>query len=155
MVHVNHRDCSLETCVTCELSHLCLILGHWKVCLCCSASLVDGSSVKCVCCFFFSIVITKGNGFPHSRNLQTHKGLVSFDISQSTKSCCMLLVQQHSHEESACFNSSSVKLHKPNNALGYRAQWTLKSSSKTAIEAERWHTCALHLPVGRKNVTPR
>ncbi len=122
VVHVYHRDCSLGSCVTCELSHLCLILTHWKVCLCFSASLVNGSSVKCVCCFFFSIVITKGNGFSHSRNLQGCMGLVSFDRSHSTKSCCVLLVQQHSHEESACFNSGTVKLHKPNIVLGYRAQ---------------------------------
>jgi hypothetical protein len=135
-VHASHRDCSLGSCVTCELSHLCLILAHWKVCLCCSASLVDGSSIKCVCCFFFSIVITKGNGFSHSRNLQGCKGLVSFDRSHSTNACCMLPVQQHSHEESACFKSSTVNLHKPNVVLGYRAQWTLKSSSKTAIKAE-------------------
>ena len=155
VVHISHWDCSLNACVTCELSHLCLILTHWKVCLCFSASLIDGSSIKCVCCLFFCIVITKRNGFSHSRNLQGCMGLVSFDRSHSTKSCCMLLVQQHSHEESACFKSSTTKLHKPDIVLGYRAQSTFKSSSKTAIEAERWHTCALHLPVGRNKVTPR
>lgn len=122
-VHANHGDCSLRSCVsTCELGHLCLILTHWKVCLCFSAPLVDGSSVKCVCCLFFCIVITKGNGFTHSRNLQGCMGLVSFDRSHLTKSCCVLLVHQHSHEESACFNSSPTKLHKPNIVLGYRAQ---------------------------------
>jgi len=121
-LHTSHSDCSLGSCVTCELSDLCLILTHWKVCLCFSASLVNGSSIKRVCCFFFSIVITKGNGFSHSRNLQGRMGLVSFDRSHSTKSCCVLLVQQHLHREIACFKLSTVKLRKPNIVLGYRAQ---------------------------------
>ena len=122
VMHANHRDCRLGCCVTCELGHLCLILTHWKVCLCFSASFVNGRSIKRVCCFFFSIVIPKGNGFSHSRDLQGCMGLVSFDRSHSTYLCCVLLVQQRLHEESARFISITVKLHMPNVVLGYRAQ---------------------------------